>query len=95
MSKNWFVDRSDEYGEGGHESPADALAERCLGDTIQLEEWSVVDLAIWQLVPVEEDGKPCRCGKPQGCGDFLGVDCHADREQPIKLDELPEKWRTL
>ena len=93
MSKNWFVDSQNP--ETGYAEVADIFDGLYLGDTVEVEECAVVSRDFWQLVPVEEGGRPCRCGKPKGCGDFLGVECHADRERPIKLDELPKKWRTL
>lgn len=93
VNRNWFVDSQNP--EAGYSEIADIFDGLALGDTVEVEECAVVSSDFWQLIPVEEDGKPCRCGKTGGCGDFLGVDCHAEREMPIKLDDLPKKWRTL
>ena len=33
------------------------------------------------------------CGRADGCADFLGVDCQADRCEAMRVQDLPEEWR--
>ena len=91
VNRNWFVDsQSYDLSYESVEAVFDGLSP---GDWVEIEECTVVRRDVWQLVPVEESGAICRCGKSEGCGDFLGAGCHAERAQPMKVDELPEGWR--
>ena len=33
------------------------------------------------------------CGRADGCADFLGVDCQADRCEAMRVQDLPNEWR--
>ena len=86
----WFSDE-----ESAYESPGEAAEAACLtlGQSIVLSENVSLNEERWQLVPVTDNDVLCPCGKPEGCGDFLGVDCDAVRDKAWRWIDLPKEWR--
>lgn len=86
--ERWFGDEN-----GSYETVAEALECAPLCTTIVLSE--IVEIAEnrWQLVPVTNKDELCPCGKPEGCGDFLGMECQADRDKPWRWGDLPKEWQ--
>lgn len=93
--EEWFVDTSPDLQpeECNIEQPRDAFDCAPLGSIAKLQRCAVLATEEWQLVPVTATGDLCPCGKPEGCGDFLGVACDADRDEVRLWAELPEEWR--
>ena len=84
----WYSDDACSY-----ESARDAFTGDPPGTRFTLSECATIDVAEWQLVPVTVAGQPCPCGRADGCADFLGVDCQADRCEAMRVQNLPEEWR--
>ena len=90
LQGRWYAD-----DENGYESP-DEAAGACslaLGQSIVLSENVSLGEDRWQLVPVTDGDALCPCGKPEGCGDFLGVDCDAVRDKAWRWSDLPKEWQ--
>ena len=90
LKDRWYSDE-----ESSYESPDDAAecASLSLGESIALSENVTLSEDRWQVVPVTDRDALCPCGKPEGCGDFLGVDCEAVRDKAWRWSDLPKEWR--
>ena len=86
----WYSDE-----ESSYESPDDAAecASLSLGESIALSENVTLSEDRWQVVPVTDRDALCPCGKPEGCGDFLGRECEADHGEIRRWSGLPKEWR--
>ena len=90
LKGRWFSDE-----ESGYENPDDAADAYglTLGQSIVLSENATLAEERWQLVPVTDTGELCPCGKPEGCGDSLGMKCEAVRDEVRRWSELPKEWQ--
>lgn len=87
----WYADE-----ECSFESPDDAAESACLslGESIVLSENVSFGEERWQMAPVTyPEGELCPCGKPEGCDDFLGMECKADRGEVRRWADLPKEWQ--
>ena len=86
----WYSDEESSYESPDEAAGACSLA---LGQSIVLSENVSLSEDRWQCVPVTDRDALCPCGKPEGCGDFLGVNCEAVRDKAWRWIDLPKEWR--